>query len=490
MELKDLIDIKGLPSCPIKDICLDSRKVANGTLFVALIGHSIDARCFIPQVLKQGVAAILSETEERENNLKWELKDNIPIIYIYDLAQKLSEITGHFYQHPTQQLSLVGITGTNGKTTIAQIIAQWLQLLGHTSAVMGTIGNGLYGKLQEANNTTGSALEVQQNLAQFVTEGAEYAVMEVSSHGLVQGRVEALEFSTAVFTNLSRDHLDYHRTMEEYAASKFRLFNELNVTSRIINSDDEYGQKWLEILPEAIAVSCDKDFSSSHRYIKAVEISYHSDGATVVIESSWGHAVLNSALIGPFNVSNLLLALATMLSLGFPLDKVVESVKYLTGVCGRMEAFRDYEKPTVIVDYAHTPDALQKALEAARIHCAGKLWCVFGCGGDRDNGKRPLMAKVAENFADEIIVTDDNPRTEDPREIIKQVMQGFSDSNNVTVIHQREIALEYAIGHAEAKDVVLIAGKGHETYQIIGHEKLHFSDREIVAELFGYSSET
>ncbi|MDH3000621.1 UDP-N-acetylmuramoyl-L-alanyl-D-glutamate--2,6-diaminopimelate ligase [Chelonobacter oris] len=483
-RLATLFSLPGLPDQPLQRIATDSRKVRSGDLFVALIGHQRDGREFIPQAIANGASAVLAQTEFAERHLTITTQNNVVIIYYYQLDKHLSAIAGEFYRNPSQRLALLGVTGTNGKTTIAQLLAQWVQLLGKTAAVMGTIGNGLYGKTVEALNTTGSAVDVQANLDDFVRQGAELAVMEVSSHGLVQYRVEALHFKTALFTNLSRDHLDYHHTMEAYAAAKFRLFSELACENRIINADDAIGAEWLKQLPQAVAVSCCADYKVDRQwYLYASNIDYHEDGATIEFQSAWGGGTLRSRLIGSFNVSNVLLATAAMLQLGYPIAQLCRSVQQLNGVCGRMEMFTALGKPMAIVDYAHTPDALQKAIQAARLHCKGRLWCLFGCGGDRDSGKRPLMGAIAERFADMVILTDDNPRTEDPSLILHDIQAGLRQPQHATVIHGRERALQFALQQAQPDDVVLIAGKGHEDYQILGETKLHFSDREIVQQL-------
>lgn len=343
---------------------------------------------------------------------------------------------------------------------------------------MGTIGNGLYGKVQEAVNTTGSAIEIQRNLADFVELGADFCAMEVSSHGLAQFRAEALEFDLAIFTNLSRDHLDYHNTMEEYAEAKFRLFREFETKVHVINADDEIGAKWLSKLPNAVAVSAKPNFNSNHKFVKATAVKFTLQGAVIHFESSWGNGELHSRLIGAFNVSNILTAFAGLLALGFDIQTLIKTAPQLVGVAGRMECITSPNKPMVIVDYAHTPDALEKALEAARLHCEGELYCIFGCGGDRDAGKRALMAAIAEKLADKVIATDDNPRTENNQKIMSDILKGFENQSAVQVIHSREQAIKTAIKQAKASDVILIAGKGHEDYQIIGTEKLHFSDQE------------
>lgn len=482
-RLTELFNLPALSSdIEINRLVLDSRKVKNGDFFVAVKGHQIDATQFIGQAISAGAGAILAETDSPDAHLSVEYYQQIPLIYYYRLSADLSEIADKFYVSPSKKLTLVGVTGTNGKTTVSQLLAQWAQLLGHKAAVMGTIGNGLLGQIVEAENTTGSAIEIQSSLASFVNAGADFAAIEVSSHGLVQHRIEALNFNAAIFTNLSRDHLDYHGTMEEYAKAKKRFFFELQPELQILNADDPIGAQWLSELPNAVAVSCKADFQAhSKRYLNAVSVRFSGEGTQIDFVSSWGNGTLNSPLIGAFNVTNLLLAMATLLALGYPLHDLIHSVSTLKGVCGRMEVIQVTGKPTVIVDYAHTPDALEKALIAAREHCNGKLWCVFGCGGDRDTGKRPLMAKVAQQFADMIVVTKDNPRTEDPDKIEADIVAGFSDMNNVGLIPDRAQAIEFAIQAAFKNDLILIAGKGHENYQIIGHQILHFSDQETAS---------
>lgn len=482
----------------LNQMTLDSRQVQQGDLFVALKGHQVDGRQFITKAIEQGAALVLAEADEgiSEPELASEFaKCNLnrtacKVISVPNLPKMLSAIANVFYAEPSKKLTLVGITGTNGKTTTAQLFAQWRNLLGGKSAVMGTIGNGLYGQVQEAVNTTGSAIEIQRNLADFVAQGADFCAMEVSSHGLAQYRTEALAFDLAVFTNLSRDHLDYHNTMEEYAAAKFRLFDELSTQQQVINADDEIGKLWLAKLPQAVAVSINPaETLNQTRWVQATNIAYTLQGAEIEFASSWGNGKLDSRLIGAFNVSNLLTAFAGLLALGYELQKLLETAPLLTGVSGRMECLVSEEapqaNPMVIVDYAHTPDALEKALQAARLHCDGKLWCVFGCGGDRDTGKRPLMASIAEQYADNVIVTDDNPRTEDPDIIFADIMQGFKKPKNVQKMHIRQYAIEQAISQADSKDVVLVAGKGHEDYQIIGTKKYHFSDQEVAKKFLG-----
>ncbi|PHM74395.1 UDP-N-acetylmuramoyl-L-alanyl-D-glutamate--2,6-diaminopimelate ligase [Xenorhabdus kozodoii] len=488
-NLRDLLAPWGVdtPELPLREMTLDSRKAAAGDLFVAVQGHQTDGRQYIPQAIAQGVAAVIAEAKGKADNGTMQKMHGVPVIYLDDLNNQLSKLAGEFYRHPGNKLKLVGVTGTNGKTTTTQLLAQWSQGLGETSAVMGTVGNGLLGMIIPSENTTGSAVDIQLNLQQLADKGATFAAMEVSSHGLVQGRVAALPFQAAIFTNLSRDHLDYHGDMENYEEAKWRLFSRHDVKQKIINADDVVGQKWLSRLPDAVAVSMENNLPANWpgRWLSASEVHYHDKGASITLTSSWGNGTLNSPLMGAFNVSNLLLALATLLSLEYPLEKLLAMASCLKPVCGRMEVFSAATRPTVVVDYAHTPDALEKALSAARLHCKGQLWCVFGCGGDRDKGKRPLMGGVAEQGADRVVVTDDNPRSEEPQAIVADILQGFIDPGRVMAIHGRVEAVTSAIMQAGEEDVVLIAGKGHEDYQLVGNCRLDYSDRLTVARLLG-----
>jgi UDP-N-acetylmuramoyl-L-alanyl-D-glutamate--2,6-diaminopimelate ligase len=399
-----------------------------------------------------------------------------------DLPAHLSALAGYFYDQPAKKLELVGITGTNGKSTTALLVANWRTLLGGKAGVMGTIGNGLFGNLIEAENTTGSAIQVQANLAALQEQGADLVAMEVSSHGLVQHRVAALPFAAAVFTNLSRDHLDYHGTMEAYGAAKEQLLQLVDEPNAVINRDDELGSKWLEKYSSAVAFSVNGPIENhSGRQLTAQQLDFHQQGFRAQINSSWGNGVLSAPLLGRFNASNVLAAMGVMLVLGYDFDELLATAPKLQPVTGRMECFGGGDAPLAVVDYAHTPDALDKALQALRVHCKGQLWCLVGCGGDRDRGKRPMMAAMAEQYADRVILTDDNPRTEEPARIMADMVAGLRDPAAVQVEHDRVKAINLAIRQASKQDIILVAGKGHEDYQIIGTDKRHYSDRETVA---------
>ncbi len=466
------------PALTLTDIQLDSRRVGPGSLFVAIRGHQVDGRRFIEQAVAQGATAVVFE----EDGEFIPPSTPVPCIGMRDLPAHLSALAGYFYDQPAQKLDLVGITGTNGKSTTALLVANWRTLLGGKAGVMGTIGNGLFGNLIEAENTTGSAVQVQANLAALQEQGADLVAMEVSSHGLVQHRVAALPFAAAVFTNLSRDHLDYHGTMEAYGAAKEQLLQLVDETNAVINRDDEMGSKWLEKYPSAVAFSVNGPIENhSGRQLTAQQLDFHQQGFRAQINSSWGNGVLSAPLLGRFNVSNVLAAMGVMLVLGYDFNELLATAPQLQPVTGRMECFGGGDTPLAVVDYAHTPDALEKALQALRVHCTGQLWCLVGCGGDRDRGKRPMMAAMAEQYADRVILTDDNPRTEEPARIMADMVAGLRDPAAVQVEHDRVKAIALAIGQASKQDIILVAGKGHEDYQIIGTDKRHYSDRETVA---------
>lgn len=477
--------VPGVLERPLRGIILDSRLVSRGDLFIAMAGHHLDGRSFIPQAIAQGVAAVIAEAEGEASDGDIRYINGVPVIYLSQLPQFLSAIAGRFYYEPANKMKLIGVTGTNGKTTTTHLIAQWANLLGETGAVMGTVGNGLYGQLVPTKNTTGSAVDVQHVLHDLVKQGSTLAAMEVSSHGLVEHRVAAVPFTAAVFTNLSRDHLDYHSDMQSYESAKWLLFSEHKVKVAIINADDAVGCRWLTKLLDAVVVTFEDNWQSDlhDRWLKSTAVNYHDEGTCICFKSSWGNGEFESQLMGAFNVSNLLLALATLLALDYPLHQLVASASQLKPVCGRMEVFTAPKKPSVVIDYAHTPHALEKALESVRLHCKGQLWCVFGCGGDRDKGKRPLMGAIAEKFADIVLITDDNPRSEDPISIINDILTGIFHPGLVRVMSGRTQAVTSAITQAKATDVVLIAGKGHEDYQIIGNQRLYYSDRDIVTRL-------
>ena len=466
----------------INQLVLDSRKLEVGDTFVAIDGHAVDGRRFIDSAAQSGANCTIAQASDAHPHGSWQSVGTMPVIYIEDLPNTLSAMAQRLY--PVEHSRLIGVTGTNGKTTITQLIAQWLELLGNKTAVMGTTGNGFLSDLRPAENTTGSAIDIQRELSQLDQAGAKITALEVSSHGLVQGRVKALPFAVGVFSNLSRDHLDYHHTMAEYANAKLTLFTKHDCQHAVINVDDEVGYAWMDHLQQALAVSL-KPVAEFERAIWANHVTYSEQGITIDFDGLYGQGQLNVPLIGEFNASNTMLAFAALLSLGFDKQNLIEQANPLCSVIGRMELFQADGKAKVVVDYAHTPDALEKALRALQVHCQGKLWVIFGCGGDRDTGKRPLMGAIAEKLADTVIIADDNPRSEDPDTIVTDILRGVNNPQRVLIEHSRFAALEQAIQSAQVDDIILLAGKGHEDYQVMSEGTIHYSDRESAASLLG-----
>ena len=479
---------------PITRLVTDSRAVQRGDTFVACPGEKTDGRQFIAAAIEKGANAVIWESQHFNWNDAWK----IPNLGVADLRHKAGWLSDAVYDSPSKNLWVVGITGTNGKTSTCHWVAQALSDNSSRCALIGTLGNGYAGKLQASANTTPDAVRVHGLLADYLRDGAKAVAMEVSSHALAQGRVNGVRFDVALFTNLSRDHLDYHGDMESYAASKRKLFDWDQLKFAVLNLDDEFGAELAEQLQnkdvEVIAYGMsDKAVQLAMQwgirmvYGNLVEMS--EQGLRLDVHTSWGGAQLKSALIGRFNAENLLGVLATLLVSDIGLSDAVRSLSKAQAVAGRMQRLGETQQPSVIVDYAHTPDALEKVLLALREVCArcdeeaetsagSKLICVFGCGGDRDRGKRPMMGRVAERFSDHCIVTSDNPRSENPQEIIDEVVAGMAGGNHEIII-DRAAAIERAIALARKRDTVLVAGKGHEDYQEINGVKHPFSDVSV-----------
>lgn len=454
----------------IRELTLDSRKVRPGDLFLAVPGLAQDGRTHIADAVARGAAAVAYEAEGAAQ-LDVAGAELVPI---KGLAAQLSAIAGRFYGEPGRALNLVGVTGTNGKTSVSQLVAQALDLLGERCGIVGTLGNGFYEALHSGRHTTPDPIAVQATLAELKQAGARAVVMEVSSHGLDQGRVAALDFDVAVFTNLSRDHLDYHGSMDAYGAAKARLFAWPQLKCRVINLDDDFGCQLAAEQFDSRLIGYSLGDASAYLYCP--EASFGDHGVQARVLTPQGEGLLRSTLLGRFNLSNLLAVVGALLGLGHPLDEILAVIPRLQGPIGRMQRFGGGHLPLVVVDYAHTPDALEKVLEALRPHVDGRLLCLFGCGGDRDRGKRPLMAAVAERLADAVLVTDDNPRTEDPAQIIADIRSGFARPESVEFVHGRGDAIARLIAAAEPGDVVVLAGKGHEDYQEIAGVRHAFSD--------------
>lgn len=463
------------PALPVTDITLDSRHLKMGSLFIACAGATHHGLDFWEAALEASAVAIAYDSSTASDIPR---DVGIPLVPVANLAGHLGEISNRFFASPSEQIDVVGVTGTNGKTTVAWMIARCFENLGLKCAYAGTLGYGL-GDLESANDmTTPDVIEMHRRLAAFRNDGADHAAVEVSSHALDQGRVDGVHFDAALFTNLSRDHLDYHGSMSAYGDAKSKLFVEHRAVHRIINLDSEFGAELAARCGnDVVTVSTKFDREPNGRpYVYVRSVIAQTDGSQIRLRTSWGDGNAFVPMPGDFNVANAAIVLAYLLSIGVELADACEVLGQIEAPPGRMQRVAAAHWPAVFVDYAHTPDALDHALRALRAHCSAKLWCVFGCGGDRDAGKRPIMGRIAERLADHVVICSDNPRTEPPVEIIDDILGGLSNTDAVTVIEDRAAAIAWAIANAGRSDVVLVAGKGHENYQLVGDERLDFSD--------------
>ncbi|MDH5784685.1 MAG: UDP-N-acetylmuramoyl-L-alanyl-D-glutamate--2,6-diaminopimelate ligase [Chromatiales bacterium] len=475
-----------LPRISVSGLSLDSRTVKPGELFLACAGTVRHGVKFIDQAVRNGAAAVALEPAVETEGFDY---DNaaVPIFPVERLHTLVSELAGRFYGHPSRKMQVVGITGTNGKTSVSQFIAQAIAQ-SNTCGLIGTLGSGIVGKLYDTGHTTPDAVVMQSELAKMSESGAGHVVMEASSHALDQGRVNAVSFDIAIFTNLSHDHLDYHGDMLSYAGAKRRLLEMPELKSALINNDDETGREWLANPPagvEMVSYGLAQREGGRTPDLFAEEIQLGSSGMSFKVDSRWGSGVVTTPLLGRFNVANLLASLGALLLLGFAFDDAVFRLNKLETVPGRMERFGGEGQPMVVVDFAHTPDALEQVLKALREHTRGRLWCIFGCGGERDREKRPKMGHIAEEFADSVIVTDDNPRRENAINIIEDITRTMENPDAVYINRDRTAAIERTIALASVQDVILVAGKGHETEQVVERERIPYSDRETVARLLG-----
>ncbi|PID33698.1 MAG: UDP-N-acetylmuramoyl-L-alanyl-D-glutamate--2,6-diaminopimelate ligase [Thiotrichales bacterium] len=467
--LAGIVKVAPEMDCDVTSLTLDSREVEAGALFVALKGTQQHGLDYAEAVSKQGAVAVIWEADHSTESTQLA----IPQFEVENLRAHLGEIASRFFGAVTQTLNIIGITGTDGKTSVSHFIAQAMD----NSAVIGTLGIGSLDKLRAATHTTPDVISVHKSLAELKAENIETVAMEVSSHALDQGRVAGVEFDVAVLTNISRDHLDYHKTLEAYVEAKEKLFNWKGLKAIVVNLDDNFGKKMASKWGGVIAYGIGELADVSAHYLMAVNAKFTHKGITADIHYAGEQSTLNVSVLGRFNLSNLLAALGAMLALGDSLKSAVEKLNQVETVAGRMEKVADSDV-LAVVDYAHTPNALETVLKALREHTQNNLICVFGCGGDRDAGKRPLMARIAEDNADIVIVTDDNPRTENPEVIVKDIVAGFVRSSSFVVEHDRASAISRALTQAKPGDTVLIAGKGHEEIQILATGSIPFSDRD------------
>jgi UDP-N-acetylmuramoyl-L-alanyl-D-glutamate--2,6-diaminopimelate ligase len=486
-ELLDGFAVPGaVPDVRVTGIGLDSRTLRPGDLFCALPGTVTSGARFLAQAARAGAAAALVDAGEVG------LPSTLPLCAIDDLRGNAGRIAARFFGDPTRRQQVIGVTGTNGKTSVTHFIASALDgRCDRQAAVIGTLGSGRVGELEPGKLTTPDPVELQRLFAVLLDRGIETVAMEVSSHALAQHRVGGVRFCCAVFTNLSRDHLDYHADMEAYGEAKRLLFEQPELGSAVINVDDAWGRGLHAALTARLrTVACGLD---AHPHVAGEFVRGELEEATLGrlrlrVRSPWGAGRLEAPLTGRFNAGNLLAALAVLCLLGVPFDEACERLARVRGVAGRMECFSAPGKPAVIVDYSHTPDALEKALAALRPLTRGRLVCVVGCGGDRDRGKRPDMGRIAETLGDRVVVTSDNPRNEAPEAIIADILAGMTRRVPVQVEPDRAAAVKLALAGAAADDVVLVAGKGHETWQEIAGRRLPFSDRQLVRTLLGGSA--
>jgi len=492
MKLRELLAVESglqLPNHPaldaeVKGLTTNSHACQPGDLFIGMPGTRVDGGEFWQSAIASGAVAALVSPQAAQKKAGGVGGGNPCLITATNMVQACAQVAAAFYGYPAQQLKLVGVTGTNGKTTTTHLIEFFLTQAQRSTALMGTLYTRWAGFEQTAIHTTPFAVELQAQLAAAVKAGCELAVMEVSSHALAQGRVMGCPFEVAVFTNLTQDHLDFHRDMEDYFAAKAMLFSPDYLRGRaVINADDPYGQRLIARLkPEQLWRYSVNNATAADLWMS--NLSYEPTGVSGILHTPEGEVAFRSPLVGQYNLANLLAAVGAVLHLGIDLQLIAELLPQFPGVPGRMERVQLGSKQdiSVIVDYAHTPDSLENLLLAARPFIPGKMICVFGCGGDRDRTKRPKMGKIAAQLADVVFVTSDNPRTEDPERILQDILAGIPKTVEPVVISDRATAIHTAIQQAQPGDGVLIAGKGHEDYQILGTEKIHFDDREQARE--------
>ncbi|WP_262964170.1 UDP-N-acetylmuramoyl-L-alanyl-D-glutamate--2,6-diaminopimelate ligase [Methylobacter psychrophilus] len=492
MKLSDLLEgfvsFSGLSldlinTVPITGLALDSREVIKGNVFIALVGASQHGLIHVTQALDKGACAVVFDPAGEGKQLAGQIS-HVPVIAVDDLGLKLGDIAARYYGQPSKVMAVIGITGTNGKTSCSQFLSQMLNDCG----IIGTLGWGEWGKLGKTLNTTPDALETQRILAELKKDNKKTVAMEVSSHGLEQGRVNGVTFKGAVFTNISRDHLDYHGTMEAYLQAKLKLLNKPGLEFAVINLDDFYSDRIIAAVPEATVVwgiSVKGKTLASCESVSAEAVVHKVDGIEFDVRWREDSQRVKVPLYGDFNIENILTVLAVMLAMGILMAEAVKKLQFIKPVTGRMERFGGDGQPLIFVDYAHTPDALDKVLSSLRKHCEQALWVVFGCGGNRDKGKRPQMGHIAEQWADHVIVTDDNPRFENGLDIVNDILAGCRSTINcvstqVEVIQNREQAIHSAIARAGEQDCIVIAGKGHESYQDISGVQTAFNDSQVV----------
>ena len=491
MTLKELlkdwvtnIEVSEYADNSIIGLALDSRDIIKGYVFIALAGSKQHGLAYIDQAINNGACAIIYDPAGIECSLV-EHGNQIPMIALDGLVVKLGHIAARFYGNPSELMTVVGITGTNGKTSCSQFLSQMLD----DSGVIGTLGWGELSNLQKTLNTTPDALEMQRILAELFKANKKAVAIEVSSHGLDQGRINGVALKGAIYTNISRDHLDYHGTMDAYLQAKLLLLKSEGLAFVVVNLDDAFIDQIVAAVPEKVeiwGVSVKGKTRSNCTNIIAENILSTDNGIEFDLYCHGNKHRIKAPLYGHFNVENLLIVFTTMLAMGIAEAEAIKRLGYIRPIPGRMERLGDERSPLIFVDYAHTPDALDKVLSSIKKHCTQALWVVFGCGGDRDKGKREQMGQIATQLADHVIITDDNPRYENALDIVNDILKGCEDkisltiSPNIEVIQDRALAIQSVLARAAAKDCIVVAGKGHELYQEINGVRLNFSDSQVI----------
>jgi UDP-N-acetylmuramoyl-L-alanyl-D-glutamate--2,6-diaminopimelate ligase len=491
MTLKELlkdwvtnIEMSEYADNSIIGLALDNRKIIKGYVFIALAGSKQHGLAYIDQAINNGACAIIYDPQGIGATLV-EHSTQIPMIALDGLAGKLGHIAARFYGNPSELMTVIGITGTNGKTSCSQFLSQMLD----DSGVIGTLGWGEWSNLQETLNTTPDAIEMQRILAELLKTNKKTVAIEVSSHGLDQGRINGVAFKGAIYTNISRDHLDYHGTMDAYLQAKLLLLKSVGLTFVVVNLDDVFIDQIVAAVPEKIdiwGISVEGKTRSNCTSIVAENILSTDNGIEFDLYCHGNKHRIKAPIYGHFNVENLLTVFTTMLAVGIKEAEAIKKLGFIRPIPGRMERLGDERSPLIFVDYAHTPDALGKVLSSIKNHCTQALWVVFGCGGDRDKGKRSQMGRIATQLADHVIITDDNPRYENSIDIVNDILKGCEDkcslmiNPNIEVIQDRTLAIQSVLARAAAKDCIVVAGKGHELYQEINGAKLNYSDSQVI----------
>lgn len=493
MTLKELlkdwvtnIEVSEYADNSIIGLALDSRDIIKGYVFIALAGSKQHGMAYIDQAINNGACAMIYDPAGIESTLV-EDSSQIPMIAINGLAVKLGHIAARFYGNPSELMTVIGITGTNGKTSCSQFLSQILD----DSSVIGTLGWGEWSNLQKTINTTPDALEMQRILAELLKANKKAVAIEVSSHGLDQGRINGVAIKGAIYTNISRDHLDYHGTMDAYIQAKLLLLKSVGLAFVVVNLDDVFSDQIVAAVPEKVEIwgfSVKGKTRSNCTNIIAENILTTDNGIEFELYCHGNKHRIKAPIYGHFNVENILTVFTTMLAMGVAEAEAIKRLEFIRPIPGRMERLGDERSPLIFVDYAHTPDALDKVLSSIKKHCTQALWVVFGCGGDRDKGKRSQMGQIATQWADHVIITDDNPRYENALDIVNDILKGCEDkisltiSPNVEVIQDRALAIQSVLARAAAKDCIVVAGKGHELYQEVNGVRLNFSDSQVISD--------